>query len=361
MFKSFKEAARVFIAPLVAGLLAAGVANGAFYQWSKTAASNASADPSVNWAEGMSPSSVNDSARAMMARLAEYRDDVSGALATTGTATAYAVTTNEGVSATPVDGQIIAVTPNITNGSGVTLTADGGTAYPIDTAPSSAVPAGAMIAGTPYVLKFDSAASAWVLRSYFGSPTNLPLGAVVPYAGSTAPNGNFALAYGQCISRTTYASLFAIVGTAYGSCDGSTTFGLPDLRGRVVVGLDNMGGTAAGRVTSAVSGLDGTVLGGTGGAQSMTIAQANLPAVGLNATIPKTAIQDTNGASAPTVIAGGPTAADARGTADTFYVTSNYATGYFPQTTVTTTNMGSGTALGHLPPTQVLSYLVRVQ
>ena len=64
--------------------------------WSKTAGSNATADSSINWAEGQAPSSINDSARAMMARIAEWRDDISGALTTSGSSTAYAVSSNRG-------------------------------------------------------------------------------------------------------------------------------------------------------------------------------------------------------------------------------------------------------------------------
>ena len=61
------------------------------YKWSQTAASNATADPSINWQEGQAPSSVNDSARAMMASVAKHRDDIAGAIVTGGTATAYTV------------------------------------------------------------------------------------------------------------------------------------------------------------------------------------------------------------------------------------------------------------------------------
>ena len=68
----------------------------AFWKWSRTASSNATADSTINWAEGMAPSAVNDSARAMMARLAEWRDDVSGTITTGGTSTAYTVTSNQG-------------------------------------------------------------------------------------------------------------------------------------------------------------------------------------------------------------------------------------------------------------------------
>ena len=53
----------------------------AFWKWSHTASSNATADSTINWAEGMAPSAVNNSARAMMARIAEWRDDISGTTA----------------------------------------------------------------------------------------------------------------------------------------------------------------------------------------------------------------------------------------------------------------------------------------
>lgn len=96
-----------------------------------------------------------------------------------------------------------------------------------------------------------------------------PAGIVLPYAGSTAPAG-FLLCYGQAVSRTTYAVLFAVIGTTFGAGDGSTTFNLPDLRGRAAVGKDDMGGTAANRVTNAGSGITGTTLGAPGGAQNHT-------------------------------------------------------------------------------------------
>ena len=79
----------------------------------------------------------------------------------------------------------------------------------------------------------------------------VPVGTILPYAGSTAPNSRWLLCYGQAVSRTTYATLFALVSTAYGVGDGSTTFNLPDYRGRVEIGLDNLGGSSANRVTSA--------------------------------------------------------------------------------------------------------------
>ena len=71
-------------------------------------------------------------------------------------------------------------------------------------------------------------------------------GITVPYAGSSAPSG-WLLCNGQAVSRTTYAALFAIVATTYGTGDGSTTFNVPDLRGEFVRGLDGGRGVDTGR------------------------------------------------------------------------------------------------------------------
>lgn len=95
----------------------------------------------------------------------------------------------------------------------------------------------------------------------------LPAGTVIPYAGSSAPSG-YLLCYGQAVSRTTYANLFTAIGTVYGSGDGSTTFNVPDLRGRVAAGKDDMGGTAASRLTSTTITSGAATLGNTGGAQT---------------------------------------------------------------------------------------------
>lgn len=102
-----------------------------------------------------------------------------------------------------------------------------------------------------------------------------PIGTIKSFSGTSAPQ-NFLLCYGQAISRTTYAALFAIIGTTYGVGDGSTTFNLPDLRGRTLAGKDNMGGSAAGRLTSGGSGVDGVTLGATGGAETHTLTTSQL-------------------------------------------------------------------------------------
>lgn len=68
--------------------------------------------------------------------------------------------------------------------------------------------------------------------------TVTPKGSVIQFAGSTAPSG-WLLCDGTAVSRTTYADLFAIIGTTYGAGNGSSTFNLPNLKGRVAVGRDN--------------------------------------------------------------------------------------------------------------------------
>lgn len=82
----------------------------------------------------------------------------------------------------------------------------------------------------------------------------VPPGMVVPYAGSTAPDG-WLLCDGRTVSRTTYAALFAVIGTAYGAGDGSATFNLPDFRGRTAVGADsdNARGAKEGSKTHAMT------------------------------------------------------------------------------------------------------------
>lgn len=92
----------------------------------------------------------------------------------------------------------------------------------------------------------------------------IPAGVISPYASETAPAG-WLLCDGSSVSRTTYADLFAVIGTIYGAGNGSTTFALPDLRGRVAAGANASNALAS-----------------KAGADSKKIARANLPAEKLN-------------------------------------------------------------------------------
>lgn len=98
----------------------------------------------------------------------------------------------------------------------------------------------------------------------FSPPAGLtaPVGTVMDFAGAVVPTG-WLLCFGQAVSRTTYTSLFQVIGTAWGAGNGSSTFNVPDCRGRFRSGLDTMGGTGAGRINSVVT----SALGAVGGSQ----------------------------------------------------------------------------------------------
>lgn len=158
----------------------------------------------------------------------------------------------------------------------------------------------------------------------------MPAGSVLAYAGSAAPTG-WLLAYGQAVSRATYAALFAVLGTTYGAGDGSTTFNLPDLRGRAVAGKDNMGGTSADRLTGLSGGVDGDILGAAGGLETHTLTIAQMPAHthSLSGAITETGSNRVGSGGA------------------------------FGSTTLTTGSTGGGGAHNNVQPTFILNYIIK--
>ena len=210
---------------------------------------------------------------------------------------------------------------------------------------------------TGWMKQRNAGDTAWVNLWRLGSAD--PVGKQSPYAGRVAPPG-YLMCYGQAVSRTTYADLYAVmcpvIGTftvtiaspavftlnahgmsdgdrvrlfttgalptglsantdyyvlwaatntfqlsatrggaaintsgtqsgahtvqffGYGAGDGSTTFNLPDKRGRTSVGRDDMGGSVAGRLTVAGSGIYASALGANGGAETHTLTAAQIPA-----------------------------------------------------------------------------------
>jgi microcystin-dependent protein len=131
----------------------------------------------------------------------------------------------------------------------------------------AAIPTGLIDANETSRVAYNSSAGAYRLLNLRNRT-----GEIVPFGGSTAPAGAL-LCYGQAINRTDYVGLFTVIRTTYGTGDGTTTFNLPDLRGRVVAGKDNMGGSAASRLTTDVA---GSTLGATGGFQLQNTG-ANVP------------------------------------------------------------------------------------
>ena len=195
---------------------------------------------------------------------------------------------------------------------------------------------------------------------------DMPSGSIIVFAGSSSPTG-FLFCDGSAVSRTTYADLFAIISTTYGIGDGSNTFNLPDLRGRVVAGKE----ASATLLTSALGGLNGNTLGATGGAQGITLtsAQSGLPAHNHSLTMnPHThtftgiphSHTGVNDASAPAYLGSGLTAG----------VTNSQSTdpataGGTNSTETTTGTIGNNTAAdasaahANVQPTIILNYCIK--
>ena len=105
-----------------------------------------------------------------------------------------------------------------------------------------------MKAADPVVGIDPTVTTTWdILASAAGQVSGTPSGVVAYTAAASAPSG-WLLANGAAVSRSTYADLFAAIGTTYGAGDGSTTFNLPDLRGEFIRGVDNNRGVDTGRV-----------------------------------------------------------------------------------------------------------------
>lgn len=174
----------------------------------------------------------------------------------------------------------------------------------------------------------------------------MPIGAVIDFAGSTAPAG-WSLCFGQAVSRTTFATLFDVIGTTYGTGDGSTTFNLPDARGRVAAGKDDMGGVAATRLDSA------TTLGSSQGEKSHTLTAPESAQLTFTSTVTDPghahtydgAFSNNPGASGGQ-FAGQPTTK----------TTASAKTGI----TVETTSNAGGGAHNNVQPTIIMNKIIRV-
>lgn len=160
-----------------------------------------------------------------------------------------------------------------------------------------------------------------------GAPLGVPIGTILPYAGSTPPPG-WLKADGSAISRSTYATLFAATGTAFGAGNGTTTFNIPDLDDRVPVG----GGFTFSH-------------GDTGGAMSVTLSVGQMPAhnhgthVGHN--------HSTNGTGNATVQSGSGA------------TVSNNTAGFTGATAHTHDTQGSGDPIDNMPPYVAMLYIIR--
>lgn len=158
------------------------------YKWSQTAATNDDVDSSINWQEGQSPASINNSARAMMAAIAKLRDDMSGNLVTGGTATVLTLTTNQVFSAL-TDGLFVVARIGTTTGPTPTLNVDGLGAKSIASIYGTALPTGALAGGSVHQFVYDSTDDKWIVTGtradVLASADNPDLVAIEALAGTT--------------------------------------------------------------------------------------------------------------------------------------------------------------------------------
>jgi len=151
--------------------------------WSKTASTNASADSSINWAEGMDPGAVNNSGRSMMAAGKKYAEDRDGGLAAGGTGNAITLTTNQVLSAGHIAaGLTLSFRATATNTGATTLNVDSTGAVSVVDQFGAALAAGAITSGGVYTVAYNANTSKWVLQT----PAVVPV-AALPTSGTGAP------------------------------------------------------------------------------------------------------------------------------------------------------------------------------
>ena len=160
-----------------------------------------------------------------------------------------------------------------------------------------------------------------------------PTGAMLIWTTDTAPTAHV-LCDGAAISRTTFAALFAVIATTFGIGDGSTTFNVPDMRGRLPLGQDDMGGSSANRVTN----TEADSLAGSEGAETHALLEAELPSHDHDFF--------TNASGNNNGVYG-----DANGGATD--------SGAGAQGTVQTATKGDGTAHENMPPYLTLNYIIK--
>ena len=234
------------------------------------APSNDVAAPPINFVEGQPANSVNNSSRALMAALACWRDDTCAGLTATGAAgNLLTLGTNQVVKASNFTTAFeLSFLVDGTNTGPVTLAVDGNAARPVRRPRNLPLGPGDLIPAVVYRVLYLPSLSVFLVVS----PEIAPPGMVAAFGAAAAIPPGWLECDGEAVSRTSHAALFARIGSTWGAGDGTTTFNLPDARGRALFGRD--GGT--GRLT-ATGGLVGNV-GQVGGTQAHILTLAQMPA-----------------------------------------------------------------------------------
>lgn len=362
------------------------------YSWSKSAGDNGSADSGINFAENQLPSTVNNSCRQLMGRVAEFLEDIAGDAAVSGSSNAYTVTTESNPGSWQ-NGYIFSFIANHTITGAATVNVNTWGSKSLRAKSATDLNQGEIEENTLVIAIYFSATDECLIVNHgrysnslgisINSLTELAspstndefifynqtatsnrkirfsslsarlrpgmIGEIKAWPGLEAPSGDTwssLFCFGQAVDRTDYSALFGVltsdttaqtalgsfdltnvaalpagvgsgtpiegdnipVGTTissvtgsgpytitmsqnatassssgvvrylpYGGGDGSTTFNLPDFRGFVPAGRDDMGGTAANRLTSGTSGIDTDRLGATGGDENMQQHTHNVP------------------------------------------------------------------------------------
>lgn len=245
--------------------------------------------------------------------------------------------------------------------------------------------------------------AAYVIGFVGGAPA-VPAGSLIAYTGPiTAPAGGssdrppprgYLWAYGQDYDGAAYPALWAAIGTTHGTGAATGSGKVPDMRGRLPLGIDNMGGSDAGRLSVA------NVVGASGGAESHTLTTANLPShahslnnhthsfsasvTGSISVSGTTGIQNANhthllpgravaeflgyGQNTPvngnaTNPGGDTTSGISQNHQHSFSASGSISGGSVSGTTggssVNTSSVGSGTAVNHLPPYLMVHWIIR--
>ncbi|AGF74953.1 putative phage tail fiber protein [Bartonella australis AUST/NH1] len=229
------------------------------YDWSLIAPENARADEIINWAEGQPPSSVNDSARAMMQRFREYLSDNGGAIDTQFVANSYEdITEIRLITKSPIAAYandiVVRFKAQGTNRGETNIALNQLLAQPVYKTTQNGLETltgGEIQEGGLYELVYHLGIGGddkdgWCLTNPT-FPQIFPSGFIATFAMKNVPTG-WLLCDGKEYSREEYANLFAAIGGIWGIGDGTTTFNIPDLRGMFLRGLDSERGLDKGRV-----------------------------------------------------------------------------------------------------------------
>ena len=243
------------------------------HTWSTTATDNDDADSAINWLELQDPDTVNNSARAMMGRVAEWRDDTSVMRASSGAADAYVITAASSPAAL-VDGMEFVFKAHQTNVGASTLKVNSFGAKPLRAKSGANLSPGDIQTGAPIIAYYNLAADEFLIAnsgffanalfpslvSTYALNSLVPVGGVIAWAHPTIPAG-WLECNGQSLAVLDYPKLASTIGYAYGGS--GLNFNLPDYRGEFLRGLDNGAGRDpnAGARTNRGDGATGDAVG----------------------------------------------------------------------------------------------------